>query len=132
LRFLIPVFVLLAALAAAASLTSQDPSEAGHDATDVASLVEALHDPAPEFILDVRTPAEFRRGHVPGAVNIPLDTLPDHFGDLEPHRAETIYVICESGYRSARAAAVLHEQGFDAVDVLGGTGAWRRAGLPVE
>ncbi|MBW1879606.1 MAG: rhodanese-like domain-containing protein [Deltaproteobacteria bacterium] len=117
-----------------------DPSEssvtttevAREAATDVAGLVEALRDPVPELILDVRTPREFRRGHVPGAVNLPMSALPNHLGDLEPHRAQTIYVICESGHRSARAAGMLGELGFDAVDVLGGTGAWRRSGLPIE
>ena len=144
MRLLIPAFVLLAGFAGISSFAFVNPSESGVATAevvtetakavdiDITGLAEAMRDPAPELILDVRTPGEFRRGHVPGAVNLPTDVLPSHLGDLEAHRASTIYVICESGNRSARVTSLLLREGFDAVNVLGGTGAWRRARLPIE
>jgi len=132
LRALIVTFLVFLGVAGASGLAFVNTSGADVANTDVPGLVEALHDTDSELVLDVRTPAEFRNGHVPGAVNIPVDALGSHLADLEPHRAETIYVICESGNRSARAAVVLREEGYRAVNVMGGTGAWRRAGLPLE
>lgn len=82
------------------------------------------------FVVDVREPDEYVDGHVPGAPLIPLATVPDRIGDLP--RDEQILVICKSGGRSHRAAEFLRAQGFDAVNVAGGTMAWIEAGHPVE
>lgn len=81
------------------------------------------------FLIDVREPDEFVTGHVPTARPIPLSVLPQATGRL-PHD-RTVYVICASGNRSRRAAALLRERGLDAVSVAGGTGAWMRSGRPV-
>lgn len=84
-------------------------------------------------LVDVRTPAEFDSLHASGAVNIPLDRLgasaiQQHFPECEG----PLYVICQSGARSRRAAELLAAEGMDnVVDVLGGTNAWNSAGLPV-
>ncbi len=100
---------------------------------DIATLVTAIaKDPAP-LVLDVRTTGEFTAGHVPGARNIPLGDLPAQLAKLETSKAGPIYVICESGRRSAKATRLLLDAGFMApVNVAGGTGAWRTAGHPVE
>ena len=84
-------------------------------------------------VLDVRTEGEFAAGHVPGATNKPLGS----FGPDDPWLAgldkeAPLYVICHSGGRSARAADTLAAAGFNAVNVLGGTGGWQAAGHPVE
>jgi len=84
------------------------------------------------FLLDVRTPREFDRAHVPGAVNIPLDQLEARVDELAPHRDGPIHVICQSGGRSRRAAGQLAAAGFDVVDVQGGTGGWMAAGYTIE
>jgi len=81
-------------------------------------------------IVDVREPEEYAGGHVPGAVNIPLSQLGERHGELP--RDVPVHVICEAGGRSARAAEALTAAGIDAVDVAGGTSAWRTAGHPVE
>ncbi|MFA7302800.1 MAG: rhodanese-like domain-containing protein [Candidatus Paceibacterota bacterium] len=81
--------------------------------------------------IDVRTSAEYAAGHAVGARNVPLDTLSDaHAAELAPHDA--VYVICQSGGRSAAAAGLLTKAGVKAVNVSGGTLAWRSAGLPME
>jgi rhodanese-related sulfurtransferase len=81
-------------------------------------------------LLDVREPAEWQVGHVPGAVHVPLGQLEGRFGALP--RDQRIVVICRSGNRSGTATAVLVRSGFDAVNLRGGMQAWASAGLPVE
>ncbi len=87
--------------------------------------VDPAQVPADAAILDVREPDEWAAGHVDGAVHIPLMELPARTGDLPEGE---LYVICRSGGRSARAVAWLGQNGFDAVNVDGGMGAWQAAG----
>lgn len=62
-------------------------------------------------VVDVRTPAEFTSGHVPGAVNIPFDQMPARAGELGPP-STPVLVYCRSGRRSGVAAQTLKEKGF--------------------
>lgn len=80
-------------------------------------------------VLDVRSPQEYARGHVPGAVNVPLEELL-----AAPAAAGTdgVHVLCRSGRRSAEAARALEEAGVAAVSVAGGTSAWTESGRDVE
>lgn len=83
-------------------------------------------------LLDVRSPGEYERGHVAGARLLPVGDLPGRLDELEAWRGEEIWVICQSGGRSARAGKLLESRGFKVVNVQGGTGAWIAAGKPVE
>lgn len=90
---------------------------------------------APCALLDVRTPAEHEKIHVPGVYLVPVD-------DLDPEalpasrgfaKDKTIYILCHSGVRAERAARKMEGKGFrDCVVVEGGTAAWAAAGLPVN
>jgi phage shock protein E len=64
------------------------------------------------FVLDVRTPEEYAAGHLPGAVNIPLDLLATRLGELSGARERDIVVYCRTGRRSAEALGVLDKAGF--------------------
>jgi rhodanese-related sulfurtransferase len=87
--------------------------------------------PEGSVLIDVREPEEFCQGHVPGAVNVPQSELASRLDELP--RNEPLYVICEAGYRSCRAAQFLAQRGFEnMVNVDGGTSAWRDAGKPME
>ena len=83
-------------------------------------------------VLDVRRPGEYAGGHVPGAVNLPLDRLAQDAAGLD--RSRPIAIICASGYRSSVAGSLLQQQGFagELYNVVGGTSAWIAAGLPTE
>ena len=81
-------------------------------------------------LLDVRSRAEFQSGHAPKARNVPLDQLATRLRDVPAGRQ--VVTICQSGGRSARAAALLRGENRHVVDVRGGMTAWQRAGLPVE
>ncbi|UBH10954.1 rhodanese-like domain-containing protein [Macrococcus armenti] len=70
-------------------------------------------------LIDVRTPDEFKKGHIKGAKNVPLNYIEDYKG------TETVYVICQSGMRSKRAVKALRKHGVDAINVRGGMSMWR-------
>lgn len=80
-------------------------------------------------VLDVREPAEYVGGHVPGAVPMPMGQLSSRLGELDRTRA--VYLICATGNRSSAMADFLVRTGFDARSVVGGTTAWAQTGRPV-
>jgi rhodanese-related sulfurtransferase len=81
-------------------------------------------------VIDVRETDEYSSGHVPGALNIPLAIVPLRINELD--RDVTHYIICQAGGRSAQACMYLAQQGFDVVNVAGGTGEWIAAGFPID
>jgi rhodanese-related sulfurtransferase len=83
-------------------------------------------------LIDVGEPAEFAAGHAAGARNVPIGSLGGAKA-LPTNKALPIVVVCPSGARAGRAAALLRKQGYaKAVALAGGTDAWRDASLPVE
>ncbi len=81
-------------------------------------------------VVDVREPDEYAEGHVPGAVPVPLGTVPDR---LDAFRGDgTTYVICRSGSRSMQACEYAAAQGIDVANVAGGTMAWIASGRDVS
>jgi rhodanese-related sulfurtransferase len=95
---------------------------------DVAELAKARADGAP--LIDVREPDEYTTAHVPGAVLVPLATVPERLEDVPPEGP--VYVICAVGQRSRRAAEFYRSQDIDAINVAGGTTAWIEAGEPTS
>jgi rhodanese-related sulfurtransferase len=77
-------------------------------------------------VLDVRNPDEYEKGHVPGAVLVPLPELAARVDDVPA--ADPLYVICASGVRSLTAAKALAAQGVNALSVAGGTKGWIEGG----
>jgi rhodanese-related sulfurtransferase len=100
---------------------------------DAQTLRERLTtDDAPR-VLDVRTPAEFENAHIPGAYNVPLDTLREHRGELRRHLDEDVVLVCRSGGRAEQAESALAEAGLPGLRVLdGGMVSWEAAGAPVN
>jgi DMSO/TMAO reductase YedYZ molybdopterin-dependent catalytic subunit/glyoxylase-like metal-dependent hydrolase (beta-lactamase superfamily II) len=81
------------------------------------------------LLLDVREPDEWRTGHAPGALLMPMASVQDRRAEL-PHDRR-IVVMCRSGGRSAAVTDSLLAAEFDAVNLAGGICAWSAAGLPV-
>jgi len=84
------------------------------------------------LILDVREPAEYAAGHLPGAFNIPRGVLEfkiDSHPDFQDKRDAHIIVYCQTGGRSALATEALNKMGFNnAVSMAGGFKAWTESG----
>ncbi len=70
------------------------------------------------LLLDVRSPTEFKAGTIPGAVNIPLDELRDHLGELP--RDKKLLVVCQVGMRGYLACRILRQAGFSCRNLTGG------------
>jgi rhodanese-related sulfurtransferase len=87
------------------------------------------------MMLDVRDSGEYDAGHILGARNVPLARLDqsDPGSELAKRKDKPLIVYDEGGERAAKAAAALRKQGFGrVVNLTGGIGAWKQAGLPVE
>ena len=73
----------------------------------------------PIELIDVRSPMEFQQEHIAKAKNVPLDRIQQYKA-----KKDKVYVICQSGARSKRAAQALIDQGIDAVNIQGGMMMW--------
>jgi phage shock protein E len=123
------VIALLAVLALPGAAPAMDQAAA----ISVAELREQQNSGSPPVIVDVRTDAEFERGHIPGAVHIPYDELDARLSELSASPFDTIVVYCGSGRRAWSGKRTLLQNGFGRVFRLkGGILAWERAGNPIE
>jgi rhodanese-related sulfurtransferase len=96
-----------------------------------AAELQRLQQNGPIALVDVRTDAEVAQGMIPGALHVPLHLLANRVAELDP--AAAIVVYCQSGGRSAQAAAWLESRGFESVmNLSGGVIGWVRAGNSVE
>lgn len=84
---------------------------------------------AGDLFVDVRTPEEYARGHIPGAVNVPADRIAFALPTLPDGQLVT---VCSTGVRSRRAAETLARLGRPAFSLRGGTKAWAAAGHRVD
>ncbi|MEV6292771.1 rhodanese-like domain-containing protein [Streptomyces sp. NPDC051896] len=84
-------------------------------------------------VIDVRTPGEYASGHLPGALNIPLDRIRRALPEIR-HAAGRgdILMVCASGARSESAGRLLAEEGIPTATLTGGTSAWADAGLDLD
>ncbi len=107
-------------------------SQGKYEDTDVKGFAEKIKDPQ-VLILDARTAEEYQEGHLEGAVLI--DVKQDDFlskaEELLP-KDKVIAVYCRSGRRSAKAAGMLGERGYQTVNLQGGIMAWKNADMPIE
>lgn len=84
----------------------------------------------PFKIIDVREMSEIKGGTIPGAIPMPLATVPLRLAELEPH--EEVVMICRSGARSAQACMFMQQRGFKNVyNLRGGMFAWAGSGQPI-
>jgi len=75
-------------------------------------------------LLDVRTPQEYREGHIPGSKNVPLQTI-DKVTSIVENKDTALYVYCHSGARSRQATAMLQHIGYTNVQNIGGIAAYQ-------
>jgi rhodanese-related sulfurtransferase len=97
-----------------------------------ARLARQLAELSPPQLLDVRTVAEFSRGHVRGALNVPIQELQARLPSLGLDPARPVVAICLTAHRSIPAVRLLRARGFEAAQLAGGMLAWRVAGFGEE
>ena len=87
----------------------------------------------PLQIIDVRSGAEWRRSHIPGAVSVPISELKARIASLQLDAQEPVVAICLSAHRSIPAVRLLKAQGFEnTVQLKGGMLAWWKKDYPTE
>ena len=93
-------------------------------------LFQRLHDDQSVVVVDVHTPDEFQKEHIPGAINIPLNVLPEVARvQLGKNQRIIVYGQTHEDGQSNKAAEILEAMGFRKVsDFDGGLAAWKRAG----
>ena len=121
----LPLFIVLLAIACRAVA-------AGPAAIEPKALVERIAwADSSLVVLDVRTPAEYAEGHVPGAINIPHTELGARIAELAGAREKDIVVYCKSGVRAEEALGVLGKAGFKRLYHLKGDYTrWSEEGRP--
>jgi rhodanese-related sulfurtransferase len=101
-------------------------------------LHQRMQSDRPATVVDVRSQAEYRAGHVRGATSVPLDEMDTsdligQTGNPSAGSDQPLYLTCHSGLRAQQAAEKLHSAGYDNIVLLqGGTEAWEKSGLPMR
>jgi rhodanese-related sulfurtransferase len=104
----------------------------GRNAVGPAEAINLInHEDA--LVVDVRSMAEFRQGHIINALNLPLNGFAKQVQQIEKHKSRPVIACCRSGSRSRVACRALEKAGFDRVHNLrGGMMAWESASLPIK
>ena len=125
------IWVVVALAVVAVGYLALKPAGGGVKTVDSAGLVAAQTSGAQ--LIDVRTPGEYDLGHIPGAVNVPVDTLQSEAANWD--RSKTYVVYCASGARSAQAVDIMTSMGFKNIDhfnkgIVAWTGALDKTAAP--
>lgn len=134
-EFVLNNIVLFAALAGVLVLLIK--AELDHQASKGLLLSSAMairlmnnHDDA--LVLDIRTTAEYKSGHIKGAKNTPLAELSANIGNYSSYKDKPVLIYCNSGNTATRAIKILKNAGFEHINNLaGGIAAWKEANLPL-
>lgn len=97
------------------------------------SAIRLMNNHEDALILDVRTAADYKAGHIKGARNIPLSELDSAIAGMSEDKNKPVLVYCNSGNTVNRAIKALKKAGFEQVNNLeGGIAAWKEANLPLS
>ncbi len=128
-------FAFNAPLALAKDMTAKDFEKEAlkHITTISVSEAKAILDKGGFTFLDVRTEKEYKKGHIPGAVNVPRGRLEYDIGKDIPDKNASVVMYCKTGGRSSLATNTLVKMGYKNLKNMdGGWKAWSKAGYPVE
>lgn len=115
---------ILAACCLVCVLAGCNSDADGYTQVDASTAEQMMADEDNEIVLDVRTPEEYAEAHIPGAINVPNETIGDDAIAELPDKAQLIMVYCRSGNRSKQAAQKLADQGYTNVVEFGGINDW--------
>lgn len=129
-QFLLEQWLLVAALAVCLVLLFFHESRRGgrslssHGAVNLINREQAV-------VVDLREPAEFRKGHIVDSVNIPFAKLDERLGELESRRERPLILVCRLGQHSSAAGKKLAAKGFRVYRLGGGLSEWQVSQLPL-
>ena len=134
MKFLIDNWMLISVAIASGGMLVWPVIAGGmHAGTLNASGAVQLINREKAVVVDVCDPAEFAAGHVSGAKNVPLGELEAKLPGTVKNKALPLILVCSSGARSGRAAAIAKKLGYEQAQSLsGGLKAWKEANLPLE
>ena len=102
---------------------------AAPDKVDATTVRSWLDQPDPVTVLDVRSPAEFETARIPGSINVPLNLVEKHAGQVAARLDRQVVLVCQSGARATSAQQRLAGAGAEHLHVLdGGVAAFSSAG----
>ena len=121
MKNILPILLSVLLLASCANPAVQ---EAGYRQIGMDEAMEIMENENDYIILDVRTPAEFSEKHIPGAINVPNESIgSDEIAEL-PDKEQLILVYCRSGNRSKQASEKLINLGYTNIVEFGGINDW--------
>ena len=137
LEFFVQNWYLFAALIAIIALLSLEPLRRKSTGIKPISALELpqLMNHEGALVLDVGEPAQFKKGHIPKAINLPIGQLQKDLGRLEKYRKKGVPIVLSSRapQKSNQAATILKKNGFSNLCTLtGGLGSWEKENLPLE
>lgn len=126
-----PFFLLLVGLLPLIQSCSNGPCQPGGTVLEASVFSEKIKSCPEAMVLDVRTPEEFEKGHLPTAQNIDWNATDFDAKTAALDKSKTVFIYCLSGARSRDAAAKMRADGFKTVvEMQGGILKWRAANLP--
>jgi len=99
--------------------------------TGPAELKKAMEENQPIVVVDVRRKEDFDKGHIPGAINLPIEKWESAEG-LSKDKLNVVYCYSQTCHLAASAAVKFAEKGFPVRELEGGMKAWQRYGFKVE
>lgn len=122
MKILIPL--LLAVLTLSACAAPAVSASAEYRAIDMEEAIAMMETEENYLVVDVRTPEEFAQGHIPGAVNLPNESIGTEPPALLPDKNQLIMIYCRSGNRSKQASEKLVKLGYSSIVEFGGIMDW--------
>lgn len=130
LEFLAQQWILAAALLAAIGMLIFHESRKAGPSLSPQQAINLINQQGGVFV-DLRDSAEFKQGHITGALHIPAAKLDDRLGELEKFRAAPIVLVCKMGQQAGTAGKKLKAGGFEQVyKMAGGMTEWSNLQLP--
>ena len=124
--FLVVLIIISGALLFFPKVLSRDNKVLG------SKEVTLLINREPAMLVDVRSEADFKAGHITNAINIPLDQIEVQINKITSNSKKNIIVYCQKGVRSAQAFRLLNKLGLPKLYTIeGGLDAWLKNNLPI-
>jgi len=132
IEFVVNHWLLFAALAAILALLAHNLIVSGKGSVDPLGATDLINH-RDAIVVDVRAAADFAKGHVLNAHNLPMNGFKNQIGVLHKHKDRPIIVSCRSGAQSSTACRLLRKEGFSEVyNLRGGILSWQSANLPLS